>query len=101
MEEQLSDNRINNNSDDNYYVDSSKKASDIFIGIGLGILYCILSGILLGSVNSISLLWILIPLYIAGILYFFFIRRYYLSIGLILLITTPLVIFGGCLLLIR
>ena len=79
---------------------SVNKTLDIFIGIFGGIGYVILSIIVLTSVKYfIPFLWGIIALYVIAIFLCFYIKRHYISIGLISIIAVPLSIFGGCMLL--
>jgi 4-hydroxybenzoate polyprenyltransferase len=54
-------------------------------------------GVLLSKTLGSFLIWALALLYLSAILYFFFKKRHYLSIGLILFVTLIPAIVGGCL----
>jgi hypothetical protein len=102
MEKQFQPDTDPSYSNNDFYTDRSKKVKDLLLGLTGGLTYCIFSGILVSSFYKIQFLWIaLIILYLALIFFFLFIRRYYLSIGLVLLVTVPTAIVGGCMLLIR
>ena len=79
---------------------SVNKTLDLFIGILGGIGYVILSIIVFTSVKYfIPFLWGIIALYVIAIFLFFYIKRHYISIGLISIIAVPLSIIGSCMLL--
>jgi hypothetical protein len=106
MEEQFQENQDFSDSKEDFYTDRSKKVSDLLIGffgglgyIALAFTFFVLSYHKIESIFNI-LLSIAIIIYLLAILFFFYIKRKYLSIGLILLVTVPPAIIGGCLILI-
>ena len=91
----------NNNSKENYYGVKSNRTKDLGRGVFVGLAYAVFSFMLLVNFRFVSQFSIaLVVLYIGLILYFFFKKRRYLSIGLISVIVVPLAIVGGCLALI-
>ena len=75
------------------------KTQDFLFGILGGTGYAILSGALLVSINNFSfLLYSLFALYVIVILLLFYIKRPYLSLGIITILAVPLTILGGCML---
>jgi hypothetical protein len=96
MEKHSLQNQPSNNSKINYYDDRSKRSIDIFLGLGLGLLIYIFG--MFGILGKHGI-WVTIAVYILSILFFFYKKRHYISIGLFMMVAVPVVIFGGCLLL--
>ena len=92
----------NRNKDDkfDYYVNRADKTREMGIGILLGLGYCILSFVIIILLKEWRYSILFAVLYIGFIIYFFFIKRKYLAIGLIFLVTVPPAIIGGCIFLV-
>jgi hypothetical protein len=101
MENQFCENQPTNK-ENNYYSDKSKRVKDITIGFFGGLAFWITAlGFFFSLKNIFTVLWIVIIINLLAIALFIFLKRYYISIGIILLATIPPAILGGCLLLIR
>jgi hypothetical protein len=77
--------------------DSSKKTKDLMIGCFGGGGSIILLGIILSAISIEITLIVLGILLITSIIYFFYKERHFISIGLILAVIIPLIVFGSCL----
>lgn len=80
---------------------SGKKAADVGLGIVGGIAYSVLCTYLLSAING-SFGWsvLAVTIYLMAVAFFFVVKRHYLAIGLLAIVAIPLLIFGGCMLLI-
>jgi hypothetical protein len=79
-----------------FYAKRSNRVSDIGLGGFMGLIFAILPFIF----SSMLFSWIIIALYLLAILFFFLKSRYYISIGMLAIVAIPLLIFGGCTILI-
>jgi hypothetical protein len=93
------DQQNQNPSDDkfDFYVRRSEKIREMGKGIliGLGILILSVIAVVLSTEWRFFILFAF--LYIAIIFYFFYVKKKYVAIGLIFLVTVPPAIIGGCL----
>ena len=105
MEKEFQENERLSNSSYNFYTNRSLKVKDLMIGFFSGFGYIILAFLLVFISYDISesfgviITVAVVIFYLLAILFFFY-KRFYLSIGLILLVTVPPAIIGGCLALI-
>jgi hypothetical protein len=85
---------------DDKIADNSPKHSnggDAGIGILCGLAYSLIVWILGGLLNySIGYFVIAVLIYIVGVFLAFFKNRNYIGIGLLIILAIPLIIFGGC-----
>jgi uncharacterized membrane protein YjdF len=85
-----------------YYSDRSRRTHDLIGGIFGGIVYTIIAfSILVNTRNYEFMLAFFIIIYLVAIAALFTLKRHYIAIGLISIIILPLLIFGGCMMLIN
>jgi hypothetical protein len=92
------ENQENRNSDDKFetYLRRADRIREMGKGALIGLGYVILAFILVMILKEWRYLILFAILYIVLVLYFFYIKRKYLAIGLIFLVTVPPAIIGGC-----
>jgi hypothetical protein len=103
MEENLDEN-LKGNKEQSYYDDNKgKKIRDIVFGFFGGLFVCIIIGGIFaqsGAAGAVAI-WLSVIAYITAIIIFLSKGRKYIAIGLILLAIVPLIVLGGCLLVMR
>lgn len=95
MENQRSNGFSEESNDENYYTPKGRIGNDISLGVLGGIVYCYLAFIAMSHIE----LWLSSIIYFATALLFAFLKRHYISLGMALVLALPLLVFGGCLLL--
>ncbi len=101
MEENLDEN-IEGNKEPSYYDTKGKKVSDTFIGFFGGLFAYLVIGGIFSTIRysgiSIAVILLSVVAYIVAVIGFITRGRKFIAIGLILLVVIPLIVFGGCLL---